>query len=609
MSKIAGVLGPKHKDLIDTLTRSFLRDPRSCDSSTITHVSDHFTFITNKAESFATHPCGVSVLFCGLIFNREEFGDYDSDAERFLRMYLHKQLEFSLKKINGDFSVAVFDQRSNEAFLARDRFGVRPLYWALTDGNLAFSSRPLPLAKLLKGGIQLDREFVARYAGGHYRYFDNAPERSPYQNVFQIPAAHWLRLKNGVISPALYWRLTDQEDFEDSEEVLAEQYKALLLDSVSLRLKRTRFPAFTLSGGMDSSTILSCATQHTDERFSVYSSVYPDKTFDESDDIQVMRHDAARNWNPIIVDNPDVFSLVEEMTASHEEPVATATWLSHYLLCQDVSRNGHDALFGGLGGDELNAGEYEYFFYYFADLLADKKSKELVDEITSWVKYHDHPVFRKSLDIAIETIHRVTNQQIKGECLPDLVRLKKYFFVVNKDYFDLNSFSPIMEAPFKSYLKNRTFQDLTRETAPCCLRAQERQVSAFGMQSIDPFFDYRLVEFMFRVPNHMKIRNGITKRLLRKSMKGIVPDETTNRIKKTGWNAPAHVWFSGGGLDNIYDLVCSQAFREDEIYVQSEVVKILDSHKKIVSDGLNQENHMMFLWQLVNLHVWKSKLC
>jgi asparagine synthase (glutamine-hydrolysing) len=483
---------------------------------------------------------------------------------------------------------------------------VRQLYWRLIEGSLAFSSRPKGLAKLGVDAVALNPAFVARYAGGHYRYFDNAPDQSPYRDVLRLPAAHWLRFANGQVSHASYWTLKEEADFTDSEEDLAERYKALLLDAVSLRVRKATFPAFTLSGGMDSSSILSCASQSLRKSFKVYSTVYSDKTFDESDDIHTMLEGSALDWNPVLIDNPDVFSLVEKMVQAHDEPVATATWLSHYLLCKESSRNGHDVLFGGLGGDELNAGEYEYFFYFFADLMANGSFANLDHEITNWVEHHDHPVFRKSRNIAIETLNRVTDQKIPGRCLPDLLRLRKYFEVVNKDYYDLTDYQPVMEAPFTNYLKNRTFQDLTRETAPCCLRAEEHQAAAFGMQSIDPFFDYRIVEFMFRVPNHLKIRSGVTKVLLRAAMKGILPEQTRTRVKKTGWNAPAHIWFSGKGLDQLYDLVLSRKFRESDFFIQHEVLRILDSHKEIVSKGSKEETHMMFLWQLVNLEVWSN---
>ena len=130
---------------------------------------------------------------------------------------------------------------------------------------------------------------------------------------------------------------------------------------------------------------------------------------------------------------------------------------------------------------------------------------------------------------------------------------------------------PAMDQPFRTYLKNRTYQDLFRETAPCCLRAEDRQTAAFGLEHFDPFLDHRLLELMFRVPGKMKIRDGVTKILLRRAMQGILPEETRTRIKKSGWNAPAHVWFSGSNAARLRDLVASRAFRERGIYDVEEV--------------------------------------
>jgi asparagine synthase (glutamine-hydrolysing) len=294
------------------------------------------------------------------------------------------------------------------------------------------------------------------------------------------------------------------------------------------------------------------------------------------------------------------------MVAAHDEPVATATWLSHFLLAERVAADGFTSLFGGLGGDELNAGEYEYFIFHFADLLNAGKTDILAHEIERWAHYHDHPIFRKSSDVARQAIERLTDPQRPGLVRTDIARQNRYRALLNPSYFDLDDFRPILDHPFKSALKNRTFQDLFRETAPCCLRAEDRQCTAFGLDHADPFLDHRLIEFMFRIPGDLKIRDGITKRLLRDAMAGILPEETRSRIKKTGWNAPAHVWFSGRGLEQLHDLVGSRPFRERGLWNASEVERILDEHAEIVSTGGLRENHMMFLWQLVNLETWLS---
>jgi asparagine synthase (glutamine-hydrolysing) len=206
-------------------------------------------------------------------------------------------------------------------------------------------------------------------------------------------------------------------------------------------------------------------------------------------------------------------------------------------------------------------------------------------------------------------LERLVDLKVPGRCLPDRTRLARYRDTVHRDYFDLVGYEPVMDAPFTSYLKNRTYQDIFRETAPCCLRAADRQTSAFGIDVSWPFFDHRLVELMFRVPATLKIRDGVTKHLLREAMRGILPEDTRARIAKTGWNAPAHVWFAtGGGRELVLDLVASRAFRERGIYDVAAVRRLLDEHQAIVAEHRLVDNHMMFFWQLVNLEVWLGGL-
>jgi asparagine synthase (glutamine-hydrolysing) len=109
---------------------------------------------------------------------------------------------------------------------------------------------------------------------------------------------------------------------------------------------------------------------------------------------------------------------------------------------------------------------------------------------------------------------------------------------------------------------------------------------------------------MFHVPGALKIHDGVTKRLLREATKDILPEETRTRVKKTGWNAPGHIWFNGTALDDLLDLVHSRAFGERGIYSVDAVLPIIEEHRAIVSSGDARENHMMFLWQLVNLELW-----
>ena len=201
-------------------------------------------------------------------------------------------------------------------------------------------------------------------------------------------------------------------------------------------------------------------------------------------------------------------------------------------------------------------------------------------------------------------MQRLTLINSNGESLPDKSRLLRYAYLIDSDFYDLKSYNPIMEHPFHEFLANRAYQDITRETTPCCLRAEDRHCEGYGMQHFDPFLDPTVVNFMFSIPSSLKIRDGVTKHLLREAMRGVLPETTRKRIKKTGWNAPAHRWFSGRGLQQIRDMIASRSFRERGIYKIPKLTQLLDEHEHIIENGKNKDNHMMFLWQLVNLEIW-----
>lgn len=555
---------------------------------------------------------GDMLALDGRIYNPEELRPLvdaaaDTDAALLLALARRFGLAGALERVNGDFAAAFYDGTRRTLWLGRDRLGLKPLYWARTaGGDLAFASQPRALLAVPGVSRAINRRYAALVAASHYRTFDGAPAESPYAAVAQLPAATVLELRAGAEpAPRPYWSLTDAPDLELPEAELAERYRALLTDAVARRLAGAGRAGFTLSGGMDSSSVLCCAVEATGRRQHAFSSVYEDRTYDERDDIRDLLVDKVEQWHPIEIGNDiDVFALIRRLVAIHDEPVATATWLSHALVCDAVRAEGFETLFGGLGGDELNAGEYEYFPFFFGDLRASGDIAALDHEIACWAAHHDHPIFRKDAAVAATMLERRVDAATPGQCLPDRALFARYHRTLDPGWFDLAAYDPLPERRFSSYLKNRGWHDLSRETLPCCLRAEDRQCSAAGLAHCDPFLDHRLVELMFRVPCTLKIRDGVTKVLLRRAMTGVLPEATRTRVKKTGWNAPAHRWFGGVMLDRLRDIVASRAFREAGIYNVAEVARLIDDHARVVTTGAREENHMMFLWQLANLYLW-----
>lgn len=608
MSRIAGIIEPAATcDTARSTVRRMLGDALPARLEAVPGGCLGWTGIVRPAAgpgAAATPRCVV--VLDGCLYDLPRLGGADGEGAAALiaRLYEQRGLEHVLDSLNGEYALAIADLRDGSVHLVRDRLGCKPLYYVTTPGRVAFASQTRALRALPGIGSAINRRFVAIIAAGHYRAIDNEPGESPYAAIAQLSAAHRLTLRAGRGRPEPYWSLHDGDDLAEPPAALAERYRDLLLDAVEIRRRRADRPVFTLSGGMDSSSVLACAVHATGQRQVACSTVYDDATFDESAQIRTILDDTVEQWHPVAIGDRIDLDDVAAMVRAHDEPVATATWYAHAVMCREMASRGHGSLFGGLGGDELNAGEFEHFWYHFADLQAAGRGAELDEEVRCWSALHDHPIHRKSPAIAAEGIGRLADLEAPGRCRPDERRLLRYASALDPAFFDLPAWRPVMEHPFRSYLKNRTYQDLTRETMPCCLRAQDRQATAAGLECHTPFLDHRLVEFMFKVPGALKIRRGVTKILLREAMRGILPEATRTRVAKTGWNAPAHRWFAGDGRRAVLDLVGSRSFRERGIYHLPRVHELIDEHERIVLGAEVRENHMMFLWQLVNLELW-----
>ncbi len=488
--------------------------------------------------------------------------------------------------------------------LRRDRLGAQPLHYTRTAGGLAYAADPRTLLALPGVARGPDPDFVKLYAAGHYRYFCNDLERSPWAAIRQVPAGHRLRWENGRIDVAPSWRLEADRFLDESETHLAERLAALLLGAVEESLRGAARPAFTLSGGMDSSSVISCAWKLTGKRQHAFSAVYGGGACDERADIETILADRVESWHPVHVDGENLFADIDRAIAAIGEPLPTVTWLANDHVCRAAAAAGHDVLLGGLGGDELCAGEYEHFLYHFADLRAAGDERALAREIDAWARLHDHPIHRKGRDMAESMLAGLTDPAAPGRCRPDRRRLERYAAALNRDVFDLREFEPVMDHPFPDCLRNRTSQDLLRETMPPCSRAAALQAMHYGLRAEHPFLEQSLVEFMFRVPGELKIRDGVTKVILRRAMAGLVPEATRARVAKTGWNAPADAWLAGPAFEDLMDLVRSQSFRGRGIYDAAEVERLAAEHRSIVHERRPVESHAMLLWQVVNLELW-----
>jgi asparagine synthase (glutamine-hydrolysing) len=551
---------------------------------------------------------GLSLVWDGEIYNAKDLcpnlglTGAPNVASLAMELYRRRGPE-GLTEINGDLALALFDHPRNRLLLFRDRFGIRPLYYAKVGAEFIFASEIKAL--LAHPGLEPepDQATLFDFLATHYRYIHRDPGRTYYCGVRQVPPAHYLLLTPSREYIRRYWDISlDESVAAASPQENQARLLDLIRDSVSRRLTTQPDMGFSVSSGMDSSSVCSLASVIANQPQDIYSVSYGFSEYDESQGIMPVVEKYGARWRNIVLAEPELLESIQRLVKIHDGPLCTVTWLSHYYMAQAAARDGKIVFFSGLGGDECLAGEYEHFLYFFADLKLSGQETRLTSEIEAWIRLHDHPIFRKSPSVVDDAFARLVDWSRPGRVLPDLKRYQAYLGYFNPDF--VRSWdSPVQMAnPFKSYLANRCYQDLFYETTPPSLAADEKNMASFGLKSRFPFLDHRVVEFCFSLPSSIKYRQGITKAVMRQAIQGILPEANRTNTVKTGFNAPANSWLMGKEKAQARELLNSVSLRERGWLRPGAAEALFLAHEQ------GQANHMMVLWQLINAELWLRSL-
>ena len=237
----------------------------------------------------------------GNIFNTEDFPKGpigQTDADSILFSIEKIGLLETLKRINGDFSLALLDKRTNILTLARDRFGIRPIYYISNGRKVGFASRLHSLLSLPFVSNNINSLFLASAAAINYRFLDSNPTRSPFLDISQVPAGTIVEFKNRSTKSSVFTDWTFNTTSKQ-KRVQPRDYIDLLRDAVERRLKKADCPIFTLSGGLDSSAVVTMASRITGQKQNAISSIHEDKSYDEEAEIMDIVKSGNVNWQSI----------------------------------------------------------------------------------------------------------------------------------------------------------------------------------------------------------------------------------------------------------------------------------------------------------------------
>ena len=468
--------------------------------------------------SFTYDDVTYSMVYNGQLYNSKDirmdlislgytFCGY-SDTEVVLKAFIHYGTDI-FKSFNGIFSFAIWNNKKQELTLCRDQFGIKPLYYTLIDDTIVFSSEIKAILKYPSVTPIVDKQGICELFGIGPSH---TPGTSIFKNIFEIEPAHYAVFNNYGFKSFEYWRLETKEHIDDFDTT-CKKVRTLLSDSIQKQLVSDVPLCAMLSGGLDSSIIVSYASKYFKEKglpqLETYSIDYVDndKNFIKSDFqpnsdnyfIGLMKDKFNTNHHNIVIDTPELADALEDAMIARDMPGMADVDSSLLLFCKNIKQNAKVALSGECS-DEIFAG-YPWFF----------RDDALNSNTFPW-------------SIAIAERQNLLNTQIAEK-------------VNLKDYIDYRYNESISKVEFCSKDSEQTKQKrvisyLTMNWFMQTLLDRSDRMSMYnGLELRVPFCDYRLVEYLWNIPWEIKAFNGREKGLLRYIVKDILPDEIVNRKK------------------------------------------------------------------------------
>jgi asparagine synthase (glutamine-hydrolysing) len=529
-----------------------------------------------------------------------------TDTEVILNAYDAWGVE-CLNRFNGMWGFALFDKRRKRLFCARDRFGIKPFYYFFDGERFLFASEIKAL--LANPGISRKPNDAVIYDYLAYGLLDHT-EETFFSGIMQLPPAHYLILEDSNISIRRYWDLDSQNKLdlgmgEKADKEYARRFYDLFEDSIRLHLRSDVAIGSCLSGGLDSSSIVCVANkllfkngvvspEAIGEKQKTFSSCFEDSRFDERQHIDRIISVTSAETNNIFPGPENLLDELPKLMKHQDEPFGSTSQYAQWCVMKLASEHGIRVLLDGQGADELLAGYHPFFDSFWATLASQGNGRGLLRE---WSAYNQ--MFGASPWYLIQhTLFALAPVGLQRQA-----RFKRGTRSINPE------FSRVFQGRFPdeninysgSSLSKRLYLSTTRTSLPALLRYEDRSSMAHSIEARVPFLDYRLVEYIFSLSDHQKIRNGYTKAVLRESMRNVLPEQNRMRKDKMGFVTPEHVWLTESLRSWLDDIINSVSFRNREYFNFPQIIKLLDDYR-------SQRRDIGFMvWRWVNLELWLNK--
>ena len=490
------------------------------------------------------------------------------------------------RKLQGMFSIAVYDLNKEKILLVRDRIGKKPLWYSFQGGVLAFSSE---IKGLIKLGIKktFDEGVIPEYL--QYGYI-NSP-RSPYVEIKSLEPATLLISQYNSLTIEKYWNSVDITPLNITFEEAKAETRRLLKESIQSRLVSERPVGAFLSGGIDSTIVTSLMRELSESPVHSFSIGFQEKKFDESKyAVEVSKSIGTIHHEKIV--NADPVFILSRLSETLDQPFADSSIIPTFLLAEFASQEVVVALSGD-GGDEVFGGYDRYragivlddwnFLLHFNPARVLPSSKMLNQRLRKLVS-HSGP---SSLAFRYKGLQSLFQEEdLKSILNSNLLRHS------HKDYF----FDLWNSIPYENRLRKMQEVDINSYLPGDLMYKVDMASMANSLEVRSPFLDYRLVEFGLALPSQFKIKNGETKHLLREIARELVPRNLIDR-PKMGFAIPRGKWLRFELNELVHDTLLSRSFKSRGWFVEKKIDKILYQHQH----GHNLDH---LIWPILMLELW-----
>ena len=560
--------------------------------------------LTNEDET-------LWIIFNGEIYNylelrRDLVRDHkfktQSDTEVILHLY-EELGERCVDRLNGMFSFAIWDVRQQRLFAARDRAGIKPFYWHLDGERFSFASEPKALlaARLVKP--EMDPQGLEEYLTFQFCI----GERTLFRNIRKLEPGHYLSYRPfRDAEPAIvrYWDYNYEVDAHHTEEYFVEQLLLLLQDAVRLQLRSDVPVGAHLSGGIDSSTVVSLAAPAYSGAFHTFTGAFREgPEYDETKFARAVADHVGSVHHEVWPTAEDFADELPWLIYMMDEPAAGPGLFPQYHVSKLAAANVKVVL-GGQGGDEIFGGYARYLVAYLEQCLkgviygTQDEGKYLV----SWENIQPNLSLLRNYQPMLQSFWR-------DGLFEDMDR--RYFRLVSRtenveeiytgDAWSAESPARMLEtfrqvfsnSSTKSYFNKMTNFDL-KTLLPALLHVEDRTSMSVSLESRVPLLDHRIADLVTRMPPTTRFKGGDTKRVFRDAVKQLLPDAIFSRKDKMGFPVPLTEWFRGPLHPFVNDVLLSKRARSRGIYRVEGVEKLLTRERKFGRE----------LWGLLCLELW-----